>query len=221
MRGLDQGARKIQRYATWRMCSARLWDMIYSLRNGAEVCRPSILRPANERCVVKKTVLVPAAALRCARGANCVSYPTLGEPSKLSRGNPGPRCFACEKQHGDREVDVLAAKLEYAKHRQVKRPSRSKNNEPKVRSEAERSSERATTGRAGVAFVGHQHAEVSHASAIRERRRVSVLTCKRGLQSAIVSGDARLARTWSKSLRDAEDRLRWAESDLEAAEKSA
>jgi hypothetical protein len=149
---------------------------------------------------VRKTVVLAAAALRCARGANCVSYPTLGEPSKLSRGNPGPRCFACEKQRGDLEVKAFSAKAKAAKHRQVKRP---------------------TTERAGAAFVGHQHAEVSRTSEIRERRRASVLTCERGLQSAIVSGDARLTRTWSKSLLEAEARLRWAEADLVAAEKSA
>ncbi len=56
-------------------------------------------------------------------------------------------------------------------------------------------------------------------SAIRERRRASVLTCERGLQSAIVSDEARLMRTWSKSLRDAEARLLWAEADLEASKK--
>jgi hypothetical protein len=171
---------------------------------------------------VRRTVPLPAAALRCASGAKCASYPALGEPSKLSRGNPGPRCFACEKQRGDREVEVFATKAKKAaEHRRVKRPSRSEGYEPEVRSEAERFSDRPTTQRVGAAFVGHQHAEVSHASAIRERRRASVLTCKRGLQSAIVSGDARLTRTWSRSLRDAEARLLWAEADLEVSEKSA
>ena len=130
-------------------------------------------------------------------------------------------CFACEKRRNDFEVDAAATKLKASKHRQVKRPSRSEGYEPEVRSGAERFSEQPTTERAVAAVVSHQQAEVSHASAIRERRRASVLTCKRGLQSAIVSGDARLARTWSKSLRDAEDRLLWAEADLVAAEKSA
>jgi hypothetical protein len=143
--------------------------------------------------VLRKTVLLPAAALRCASGANCVSYPTLGEPSKLSRGNPGPRCFACEKQRAEFEVEVAALKLKVAKHRQVKKPSRSKNYQPEVR----------------------------RVSAIRERRRASVLTCERGLQSAIVSDDARLVRRWSRSLREAQARLLWAEADLETSEKKA
>jgi hypothetical protein len=142
---------------------------------------------------VRKTVQLSAAALRCASGASCVSYPTLGEPSKLSRGNPGPRCFACEKQRGELEVEAVAAKLKVAKHRQVKKPRRSEGYEP----------------------------EVSRASEIRERRRTSVLTCERGLRSAIVSDDARLTRRWSRSLREARARLLWAEADLEASEKSA
>lgn len=92
--------------------------------------------------MLRKTVLLPAAALRCTSGANCVSYPTLGEPSKLSRGNPGARCFACEKQRGEFEVEAAALKLKTVKHRQVKKPSRSKNYEPEVRSGAERFSDR-------------------------------------------------------------------------------
>jgi hypothetical protein len=142
---------------------------------------------------VRKTVLLSAAPLRCASGVSCVSYTTLGEPSKLSRGNPGLRCFACEKQRGEFEDEAAALKLKAAKHRQMKKPSRSKDYEP----------------------------EVSGASTIRERRRTSVLTCERGLQSAIVSDDARLTRRWSRSLREAQDRLLWAEADLEASEKKA
>ena len=142
---------------------------------------------------MRKTVLLPAAAPRCASGANCVSYPTLGEPSKLSRANPGPRCFACEKQRADLEEEGVAAKLKAAKHPQMKKPSHSEDYEP----------------------------EVSPASAIRERRRASVRTCERGLQSAIASNDARLTRRWSRSLREAKARLRWAEADLEACEKKA
>ena len=170
---------------------------------------------------MRKTVQLSAAALRCASGASCVSYPALGEPSKLSRGNPGPRCFACERQRKEFEVEAAAAKLKAAKHRQVKRPRRSEGYEPEVRSGVERFSERPTTERADAALVGHQNAEVSRASAIRKRRRASVLTCERGLQSAIVSDDARLVRRWSRSLREAQARLLWAEADLETSEKKA
>jgi hypothetical protein len=114
----------------------------------------------------------------------------------LSRANPGPRCFACEKQHADFEVEGVAAELKAAelkaeeqkaaKHRQKEKPSRSEGYEP----------------------------EVSRAWAIRERRRASVRTCERGLQSAIASEDVRLTRRWSRSLREAQARLQWAEADL-------
>ena len=147
---------------------------------------------------MRQTVQLPAWGLRCASGANCVSYPTLGEPSKLSRANPGPRCFACEKQRADFEVEGVAAELKAeelkaAKHRQKEKPSRSEGYEP----------------------------EVSRAWALLERRRASVRTCERGLQSAIASNDTRLTRRWSRSLRDAKARLLWAEADLETSEKKA
>jgi hypothetical protein len=147
---------------------------------------------------VRQTVQLPAWGLRCASGANCVSYPTLGEPSKLSRANPGPRCFACEKQHADFELEVVAAELKAeelkaAKHRHKEKPSRSEGYEP----------------------------EVSRAWAILERRRASVRTCERGLQSAIASEDLRLTRRWSRSLREAQARLQWAEADLGASKKRA
>jgi hypothetical protein len=173
---------------------------------------------------MRKSRLLPVAALRCASGTNCASYPTLGEPSKLSRGNPGPWCFACEIQRGASEVEAVAAKLEVkaAKHRQVKRTSRSEGHEPGISNRAKRFNEQQTTDRAGTAIVGHQLAEeVSRASAILERRRASMLTCKRLLQSAIVSEDARLVRIWSRSLGAAESRLLWAEADFEACEKRA
>jgi hypothetical protein len=35
---------------------------------------------------------------RCSNASGCVAYPDLGEPAKLSRGNPGPTCFACEER---------------------------------------------------------------------------------------------------------------------------
>jgi hypothetical protein len=94
-------------------------------------------------CGVRRPILLPAAALQCASEANCVSYSTLGEPSKLSRGNPGPTCFACEKQCVDFEFEAVAAKPKAARHRQGKRPSRSEGYEPEMRSHAECFSERA------------------------------------------------------------------------------
>jgi hypothetical protein len=39
-----------------------------------------------------------ATTFRCSNVSGCVAYPALGEPAKLSRGNPGPTCLACEER---------------------------------------------------------------------------------------------------------------------------
>jgi len=91
-------------------------------------------------------------------------------------------------------AELKAEELKAEEHRQKQKPSRSESYEP----------------------------EVSRAWAILlERRRASVVTCERGLQSAIASEDARLTRRWSRSLREAQARLVWAEADLEASKKRA
>ena len=148
--------------------------------------------------MTRRTVAEP----RCANGANCVAYPALGEPSKLSRGNPGTRCFACEERRAASEL----------KARMVKDGGveRARANEP-----------RSGTSNRLEEHVGRKHTEAERAHEVLERRRRSVLTCERGLRSALASGDERLARKWSRSLREAEARLAWAEADLEAAEKRA
>jgi hypothetical protein len=69
--------------------------------------------------------------------------------------------------------------------------------------------------------AGRQHTEVQRARDVLERRRRSVLTCERGLRSAQDSDDERLVRRWSRSLREAKERLAWAEADLARAEKRA
>ncbi len=136
--------------------------------------------------------LKSAAAPRCSSGERCVAYPALGEPARLSRGNPGPRCFACEERRAASRLKVTSAKEEDVVER----------------------------GKAS----GEEHTGREHAGAeqrfheVLERRRRSVLTCERGLRSALASGNERLVRRWARSLRDAEERLVWAEADLRAAE---
>jgi hypothetical protein len=61
------------------------------------------------------------------------------------------------------------------------------------------------------------HTEVGSAYVVLERRRQSVLTCERGLRTALAFGNERLVRRWSRSLREARDRLAWAEAKLERA----
>jgi hypothetical protein len=135
---------------------------------------------------------------RCSNGIRCVAYPTLGEPSRLSRGNPGPRCFACE----ERRV-ALQLKAGVPAREEVLEPGEANGIPP---SEASRTEERGQGG---------------YAHEVLERRRRSVLTCERGLRKALASGDELLAQKWARSLRDAEERLVWAEADLQAARTRA
>jgi hypothetical protein len=144
--------------------------------------------------MTRKTVAEP----RCANSTNCVAFPTLGEPSKLSRGNPEPRCFACEERRVSSALKRVAAK--------EKDTPRQEANEPR-RGNSSRLEE----------HVGRGHAEVGRAYVVLERRRKSVLTCERGLHSALASGDERLVRRWSRALRDSKARLAWAEADFERA----
>jgi hypothetical protein len=123
----------------------------------------------------------------------------LGEPSKLSHSNPGPRCFACEERR-------VTSALERAAAREKKVTPRQEANEPRW-AKNNRLEEQ----------VGRENAEVGQAYVLLERRRRSVLTCERELRSALTSGDERLVRRWSRSLREAEKRLAWAEEDLEQA----
>jgi hypothetical protein len=160
-----------------------------------------------------------AAALRCSNGTHCVTFPTLGEPAKLSRGNPGPMCFACEERRVATELEKVAEKSKTRQRPKANGRRLAKDNEPNKRICVKDSCQRPGVERGGAEFVCREHAEVSRASAIRERRRASVLTCERGLQSANVSEDAHLRRTWARSLRDAEARLLYAKADLEASEK--
>ena len=124
-----------------------------------------------------------------------MAYPALGEPAKLSRGNPGSRCFACEKRRAASEMTKVAAN--------------------------EKAPERRDMDKRPLATIHGQteQTEAEGAREVRERRERSVRTCERGLRSALASGDERLVRRWSRSLREAEDRLAWAEADLARAEK--
>lgn len=148
-----------------------------------------------------------AAGLRCSNASGCVAYPAIGEPATLSRGNPGPTCFACEERR-------VAAELEAA--RTAVRP------EAKGRRMcAEQPCARPATERYGEASVCREHAAAMRAFSIWKRRRMWVLTCERALRSAIASGNDRLERKWARLLLEAEARSVWAEADLDAAEKRA
>jgi hypothetical protein len=149
---------------------------------------------------MRKTVEGP----RCANGVNCVAYPALGEPSKLSRGNPGRVCFACEERRTASELKRAADSMKAVERRMAKELPQTESNQSN-----EYLNENA----------GREPTEVERAREVLERRRRSVLTCERGLHSALASGDERLVSRWSRSLREAEDRRAWAEADLARAEK--
>jgi hypothetical protein len=145
-----------------------------------------------------------AAAPRCSSGERCVAYPALGEPARLSRGNPGPRCFACQERSAAPRLKVASAEEEEIVER------------GKVNGLCRGSSEGLEE------HAGREHAEAEQRfHEVLERRRRSVRTCEQGLRSALASGDERLVRRWSRSLREAKERLVWAEADLQAAETKA
>ena len=135
---------------------------------------------------------------RCSNGIRCVAYPTLGEPSRLSRGNPGPRCFTCEERRVASQLKAgVAAREEVLERGEASRARSRKSDRPEERGQG-----------------GYAHE-------VLERRRGSVLTCERGLRNALATGDELLAQKWSRSLRDGEERLVWAEADLQAARTRA
>jgi hypothetical protein len=156
-----------------------------------------------------------ASALRCSSGTECVAYPALGQPAKLSRSNPGPRCFACEEHWANTQLRWAA------EHRKAHQARPSERNEPKECVCAKRFCNRPAVEREGEMLVCREHGVVGRAVAVRARRRASVLTCERVLRSAIASGDELLERKWARLLLEAEARLVWAEEDVARAEAKA
>jgi hypothetical protein len=109
-------------------------------------------------------------------------------------------CFACEERRATSELKRAPAKSKSIDRENAKERPWLKTNQPKESADGE-------------------HTELERAREVLERRKRSVLTCERGLRSALASSDERLVRRWSRSLRDAEDRLAWAEAELARAEK--
>ncbi len=159
-----------------------------------------------------------ASVARCSNGARCVAYPTLGGPAKLSRGNPGPRCFACEERRIASELEGAAASSKTAQGPNGSRSRLSERQGARERLCAEHSCTRLAVEREGAAYLCGEHAAVSRAAAICARRRAWVLSCERALRSAIASDDEGLERKWARLLVEAEARLVWAEADLARAE---
>jgi hypothetical protein len=162
-----------------------------------------------------------ASALRCSNAANCAAYPSLGEPTKLSRSNSGPQCFACEERRIAAELEATAGTLGADQRRKVNRPRLSEHQGARGRLCAEHSCARPAVEREGATFLCGDHAAVSRAAAICARRRAWVRSCEWALRSAIAWGDEDLERKWARLLLEAEARLAWAEEDVAHAERSA
>ena len=106
-------------------------------------------------------------------------------------------------------------------HRKANRSRRSKGNRRRERTCVKQSCERPAAEWDGTAFVCREHAEVSRAAAVRERRGAWALSCERAVRAAISSGDEYLERRWAKLLLAAEVSFAEAEARLRAAEMRA
>src|SRR5918997_4579577 len=95
----------------------------------------------------------PASAIRCSNGARCVACPTLGEPAKLSGGNPGPMCFACEERRVATELEKVADKSKTGQRPEANGRRLAKNNKPKKRTCVKHSCQRPAAVWEGVEFV--------------------------------------------------------------------
>ncbi len=167
---------------------------------------------------------------RCSAGERCASHAALGEPAKLSRGNPGPLCFAC----GERSAASVPGKATKAKHAAVPRDDR----RPLAQAEGRRSAVR--TGRVRkahacseghcerLAVEGHhgarvcrEHAEVRRAREWQKGRAEWALTCGRNLREALAAGDGAIARKWAALSKEAGAALARARAEMAAAEAKA
>jgi hypothetical protein len=169
----------------------------------------------------------------CSNGTACVAFPALGQPSKLSRSNPGPRCFACEERRVASELHRAAAAKEKKNNNAGggQRPAAPTEDPTTISAPAtattatarcaKGSCRRLATEWDGEAYVCGEHAKVGRARTVLERRSRTVRTCEEGLRSALASEDERLWRKWARLLREAQGRLADAEEDLEAAESRA
>ena len=146
------------------------------------------------------------AGRRCSAGERCASHAALGEPAKLSRGNPGPMCFACGERSAASEMGGAA------KPAAVLRDERG----PRTPGKGRRSEDR--TGGVGKA---HTSLKVRRAREWREGRAGWALTCEGNLRDALAAVDEALARKWSSLSERALAALALAEADLAAAEARA
>jgi hypothetical protein len=152
---------------------------------------------------------------RCSAGEQCVSHAALGEPAKLSRGNPGPLCFACGECSAASALGEAAARAKPASGPgDARRPlARGEGRRGEgLRGGGGRKAHTCSAGRCErPAVEGHrgarfcrEHAEAHRAREWRQGRAEWTLTCERNLRDALATGDEDRARKWSALLKGAE-----------------
>ena len=165
---------------------------------------------------------------RCFAGERCASHAALGGPAKLSRGNPGPLCYACEERRAATELGKEAARSKPAEGRQAALRRRSpaggdgRSRDGRGPLACAKGPCQRPAGRThGGMRLCREHAEAGLARDWQEGRALWVLACERNLREALASGDGGTARKWSGLLGEAEAALARAEADLAAKEARA
>jgi hypothetical protein len=167
---------------------------------------------------------------RCSAEERCASYGALGGPAKLSRGNPGPACYACQERRAASELRKEAARRRPAEGRESARRRRppAGGDEPRLGGDggapsacAKGSCQRPAVELRGGTRLCREHAEAALARGWHEGRSMWALICDRNLREALASGDEEMARKWSGLQEEAKARLAQAEADLAAKEARA
>lgn len=171
-----------------------------------------------------------ATARRCSAGERCASYAALGGPAKLSRGNPGPVCYACEERRAISELRKRAAHSGRSEGREAARggrqPAEGVGPRPGGDGRAPLVCTKGSCQRpAGPLYGGvslcREHAEASLARGWQEGRSMWATTCDHNLREALASGEEELTRKWTGLLEEAKARLAQAEANLAAKEARA
>lgn len=153
----------------------------------------------------------------CSNGEECVSYPIIGEPTKLATGNPGLACFACEEHRMDQELEI-----EQGRATQRRATGSRATHERKVETCALRSCERpaAASGRLWGP-VCREHAQAEGAAEEWHRRKEHVRDLERNLRIAWASADEALEHKWEGLLDRADVEVEEAKAKLREAERMA
>src|SRR3712207_1603908 len=123
-------------------------------------------------------------ARQCSNGTDCVAYPALGQPSKLSWGNPETRCFACEERRVASELKAAAKGRTAKRQREVRLPLLEGQERHPPTMCAKRSCVRPATEWDGIAYFCALYAEAQRARVIQERSRYLVTSSEEKWRSA-------------------------------------